>query len=225
MTTRERKQAKADRLRGWADKRETTANRTLNRISERYRGDHAFNTQPGHIPERARTIRQEDAAFTSFGKAADMTDRADGIERQLDRSIYSDDPDAIERLQEKIAKLEEKADRRKRINTAYRKDPEAMLAMGLDPSTIASMTDTMNKCPWMKSPLDTTHTRAEIRRCKKRITDLSSPIQRWRMLTVKYAGECDKCEKELDRGVPAFYCKTERLLRCRECFGTPVVAS
>ena len=60
---------RADRYDEWAAKREAVAGATLQTISDRYRGDHAFNTQPGYIPERARVIRREDRALESLGVA------------------------------------------------------------------------------------------------------------------------------------------------------------
>lgn len=57
MTYRERREARAERLRGWAEKREKAAEATF-KSHEIFRGDHAFNTQPGHIPERARVNRE-----------------------------------------------------------------------------------------------------------------------------------------------------------------------
>jgi len=120
-TYRERREAKADRLRGWADKRESESARTLDEIHDRYSGDHAFNFQPGHIPERARVIARQDRAFASLDKARDMTRRANGIDRQLRESIYDDDPDAVEQLEARIAALEAERDRIKRYNVSCRK--------------------------------------------------------------------------------------------------------
>ena len=50
-----------------------------------------------------------------------MTDRAAGIESQLDHAIYSDDPDAVDRLRERIASLEAERDRIKAYNASCRK--------------------------------------------------------------------------------------------------------
>ena len=119
MTYRERREAKAERLRGWAEKRTTQATAAL-ATGDKYRGDHAFNTQPGHIPERARLIARQDRAFESLKKAQGMNSRAAEIERQAEHAIYSDDPDAIERLTEKIAGLEADRERRKARNAAFR---------------------------------------------------------------------------------------------------------
>lgn len=120
MTTRERKEARAERFRGWAEKRQAQAAAVF-KAHEQYRGDTAFNTQPGHIPERARVIAREDRAYRSIEKAQGMASRAAGIEDQLDRSIYSDDEDAVERLRERIAGLEAERDRIKAYNASCRK--------------------------------------------------------------------------------------------------------
>jgi len=120
MTYRDRRQAKADRLRGWAAKREVSAKAVL-ASHETYRGDIAFATQPGYIPLRARVIAQDDRAYESLAKARQMADRADGIEAAAAHAIYSDDPDAIERLTERIASLEAERNRAKIANAAYRK--------------------------------------------------------------------------------------------------------
>lgn len=120
MTYRDRRAARAERLREWAEKREERARATL-ASHEVYRGDHAFNFQPGHIPQRARVIAQEDRAYDSLRKADRMTQRAAGIEAQLDRSIYSDDPDAIPALELRVRELEAKRERIKAYNASVRR--------------------------------------------------------------------------------------------------------
>lgn len=120
MTYRERREARAERLRGWADKRTTHASRQLESQPE-LRHDWAFITQPGHIPERARMNRRDDRAYESLDKAAAMRSRADSIEKAAEHAIYSDDPDAVERLREKLAGLEAQRDRITAYNAACRK--------------------------------------------------------------------------------------------------------
>lgn len=119
-TYRERREAKAARLHGWAEKREATAAAVL-AAHEIYRGDTAFNTQPGRIPLRSRVIAQDERAFESLRKAGRMAARADGIESQLAGSIYSDDADATEQLRARIASLEAERDRIKTYNATCRK--------------------------------------------------------------------------------------------------------
>lgn len=127
MTYRERRERKAEKLDEWAAKRESAVEAVF-RDHERYRGDHAFNFQPGHIPERARVIAREERAFASMDKAESMRSRAAGIEAQLATSIYDDDPDAIGQLQARIARLEAERDEAKAVNAAYRKEHKAELA-------------------------------------------------------------------------------------------------
>lgn len=134
MTYRERREARAERLRGWAEKRRQKA-AAVATLSDKFRGDYAFNTQPGHIPQRARLIAQEDRAFASLNKAHEMASRADEIERQADRAIYSDDHDAIEKLEARIADLEAQRDRVKLINAQIRKGP------GYEARIVPPMTD------------------------------------------------------------------------------------
>ena len=49
------------------------------------------------------------------------TAKADGLTHQLDRSIFSDDADAIEQIEARMAMNEAKRDRMKAINAAIRK--------------------------------------------------------------------------------------------------------
>lgn len=105
MTTRERRETRASRLREWAAKRETAAAAGL-AAEDPIRHDWAFVTQPGHIPERARMNARDDRRQESTAKAHEMRAKAANIEAAADRAIYSDDPDARERLERKIADLE-----------------------------------------------------------------------------------------------------------------------
>ena len=70
---------KADKYETWAENREQKSNAVLNHIRDRYRGDSAFNTQPGHIPERARAIRKEDKALESLNIAKGFRAKAQGL--------------------------------------------------------------------------------------------------------------------------------------------------
>jgi hypothetical protein len=127
MTYRDRREARVERLNGWAETREQRAAAVL-KAGEQYQGDTAFNTQPGHIPARARLIASEDRAYESQNKAARMRSRADGIEGQLANAIYEDDPDAIEQLCARIATLEAERDAAKAVNANWRKAHKAELA-------------------------------------------------------------------------------------------------
>lgn len=122
MTYRDRRTTKAARLEDWATKREGKAE-ALHEAGAAFRGDIAFITQPGHDMQRLRDKlnAKDERAYEHSKKASNFRDRAEGINRQLDQSIYSDDPDALERLQERIADLEAERARWKAYNASCRK--------------------------------------------------------------------------------------------------------
>lgn len=66
---------KADRYEEWAGKREAKAAQLQER-REYYRGDIAFWTQPGHIPERARIFKQMEKSWEHSSKAEEMRAKA-----------------------------------------------------------------------------------------------------------------------------------------------------
>ena len=134
MTYRDRREAKADRLRGWADSREAKAEATSAKV--RTIADMIPFGQPilvGHHSEKRarkdqdRIAKGMDATVEHSRKAADMRSRADNIESAAAGAIYSDDPDAIERLTEKLAKLEAQRQRVKTVNARYRKEHRLQL--------------------------------------------------------------------------------------------------
>lgn len=176
MTYRERRLAKAERLRGWAAKRESAASATLATDREKYRGDWAFNTQPGHIPERARVIARTDRALESLDKAGKMERRAAGIEAQLDRTIYDDDPDAIEALTAKAESLERKRDHMKAVNKAYKAgNGPALEALGTNLDILRSRLTREGISSWCRVPYpayELTNLGATIRNARKRIQDI-----------------------------------------------------
>lgn len=124
MTYRDRRAARAERLRGWAETRVERASAQLESYPE-IRHDYAFNTQPGHIPFRARMIASDDRAHESLRKAASMASRADSIDAAAERAIYSDDADAVEKLSARIASLEAERGRITAYNAVCRKAGKA----------------------------------------------------------------------------------------------------
>lgn len=132
MTTRERLERKLERRQEWAQGRRKKAAAGL-RFARQFTGDIAFNTQPGHIPLRARVIRAEDRAFANLDVAEHHDSKAAGLAAQLDRAIFSDDQNATAELEERIAANEAKRDRMKLVNRLYKKGDDAGLAeIGLD---------------------------------------------------------------------------------------------
>jgi Domain of unknown function (DUF3560) len=146
-TYRERRAERAERLREWAAKRAARSSGQFKRAHELISGIPLG--QPilvGHHSERRhrRTLERSDAAMRAgwedSNKAADMASRAENIEDAADRAIYLDDPDAIERLTAKIAKLEAQREARKAANVIVR-------SKRLDAATKIAQLAELLQCP------------------------------------------------------------------------------
>ena len=134
MTYRERREARAERLEGWADKRAEKADAGFARASD-MASVIPFG-QPilvGHHSERRdRNYRNRidgvaTRAIEDHRMAESMAGRAATIKSQLDEAIYDDDPDAIERLEERIAALEARRAQMTADNAAFRAEHRAEL--------------------------------------------------------------------------------------------------
>lgn len=179
-TRRERIESKIEKRREWAEGRRAKA-ATVARESERYRGDHAFNTQPGHIPERARLIRREERAFEDVKMAQHHEGRAAGLERQLETSVFSDDPDAIEALERKVAAAEKEQEQMKAANVAIRRNAKkgaeaqvaALVTLGLPASIAAKLIQPDFAGRVGFADYETKNNGANIRRMKGRIEEIT----------------------------------------------------
>jgi len=125
VTTRERREARAHQLRQWANKRAAKAEAGFQAVHNL--ADQIPLGQPilvGHHSEK-HARRDQDRIHNGMRRAVDnqdtakaMRQKAANIEAAAERAIYSDDPDAREQLERKIADLE---DQRAAI-TAYNAD-------------------------------------------------------------------------------------------------------
>jgi hypothetical protein len=134
MGYRERRLAKAERLREWSEKRARRSAAAFE--SARKVADSIPLGQPILVGHHSEKRHRRDVARIDNGmrkgveherKAHDMSYRAASIEHAADISIYSDDVDAIERLREKLADLEAQRERMTAANAAYRKAHRAEL--------------------------------------------------------------------------------------------------
>lgn len=187
MTRRDRLAAKAERRREWAGKAEA---RSGARFDAAHRLAHQIPFgQPilvGHHSERSarrdaeRIDRDMTKGVEEYRLAEHHRGAAAGLEAQLERSVFTDDPDAVERLEERIREKEEKAERYAAINKAWRKGgADAVRASGLASEALcATMAETMRLCPWLGVPLDTGGLRAAIRRDKERIEQVRTAQER-----------------------------------------------
>lgn len=180
MTRRERAIARLERRREWAAGRRDKANALWDR-GHRHSGDIAFNTQPGHIPERAREIRATERSFEHYSMAEHHESKAAGIEAQLSRTIFSDDANAIEALQAKIDAERATVEKMKAANKIVRKfkaNPEAGAAALVE----AGITTNPARAAQLFQPdfagrigfasYELTNRGANIRRMEKRIEEI-----------------------------------------------------
>ena len=161
MTYRERRQARADRLREWADKREAKSGAAFG-AAQTLAEAIPFG-QPilvGHHSEgrarrdRERIDRNMERGIEHARKADDMRERAENIDRAASRAIYSDDPDAADALMGKIERLEAQRARIVAYNASCRKarkaDPDSKhgdLSI-LDDGQKRDLLSLMQVCPY-----------------------------------------------------------------------------
>ena len=220
MTYRERQEAKAERLRGWAENREAKQQG----LSQAARADEATTGIPfgqpiliGHHSERRhrRAIERMDnamrASIDNSQKASSMRSRADSIEAAADHAIYSDDHDAIERLEEKIAGLEAKRERIKTRNAEFRKEHKAELkeltAYGRDQAMPHRSYELKN----LGGLISTSRKRLEQLKRQK-----ANPALADRTITARFSSSCEDCGAELEKGSTIRYSR-QNGARCHTC--------
>jgi hypothetical protein len=186
MTYRERKERRLARRLEWAESRKKKADASF-RAADAIASQIPLG-QPilvGHHSERHARRDQErirsgmDRGCENLKMSQHHGSIATEIERQLDKSIYSDDRDAADRLRERIAETERKAADHAAINRAWRKGGQAELAALTLPSGVKISEKLAERCakvmadaPWLNAPLDIGHLRASIRQDKKRLAEL-----------------------------------------------------
>lgn len=175
MTYRDRRLDRAERLREWASKREVKGAAQLKEADAKaslipfgqptMTDHHSYKRDTNY---RAGIRSGFSRGVENLDKASDMRARAANITEAADNAIYSDDPDAVQRLAERIASLEAKREQYKAENAAYRNaHPE-----------IRTMT------PWEKDQVlprpsySAKNLSADINRNKKRLALLQAKAER-----------------------------------------------
>lgn len=181
-TKRERIQRRVEQRREWAGSARRRGNAKLG-AADQLAGMIPMG-QPilvGHHSEgrarrdQARIQHNTRAGLDELTKAKDHSSTADELERQLDRSIYSDDPDAPEALQARVAALETAHERMKATNTAYkRRDAQKLAELGAP--TLESLDASLAEAySWCKAPFPgyaLSNSSANIRRLRLRLQDV-----------------------------------------------------
>ncbi len=183
MTRRERMEQRATKREEWAQKREASARAAFD--TAHTMGEAIPFGQPilvGHHSEkrdrnyRARIGAKITRGVTDTRMAEHHAKKAQGIARQLDHSVFSDDADAIERLRDRIAVREAERDRIKAFNASCRKgSPDESILTERERADIAT---TRRVVPYQLSTgggfprYVLTNIGAAIRKDKERIADI-----------------------------------------------------
>jgi hypothetical protein len=232
-TYRERREARAARLRQWADGNADKADAAL--ADAEQRASVIPFGQPilvGHHSEgrdrryREGIGRKMDQGVQLGRKADDQARRADEIERQARLAIYDDDPDACERLADKIAQLEDQRMRIKAYNASCRKAnrtgnaPDASLLTEAQQRELLTLTRIGHLGKGGTFPAYVAgNLTGNIGRLRKRLANLqaagSGPERR---KPNRYPGTCEQCGDHVaaDAGVVVKQGRQPWLLFCAE---------
>lgn len=135
----------------------------------------------GHHSEH-RHRRAIERADKAMRKSVEETQRAETLRARADAvgkgGISSDDPDALAKLRAKLADLQVANSNMKGWNAQFRRakgDLSGKVAAMSAPDTVkAEILTSMSRMPHLSQPFSTANTAAEIRRLKRRITELEA---------------------------------------------------
>lgn len=220
MTYRERREARAQRLRDQAATRQAKQAGLDRAADPSEKATGIPLGQPilvGHHSERRhrkaveRLDRAMGASVENAQTAARMSARADEIDRQADAAIYDDDPDALDRLRDKLQACEARRDRMKARNAEYRREHRAELkAMGAYERGQA--------VPFPSYAIS--NLGGVISATRKRIARLEAVAERGergRPMLARRAGDCRRCPHGIEPGQPILWYRIAGEAQHQEC--------
>lgn len=178
----ERKQARIDRYRERAEQaRQESRELSQESISMLERIPPGQPILVGHHSERGhrklleRSDRKMEQSIAASEKAAYYEHKAEAAERNT--AIFSDDPEALTKLNKKLESLQVAQTRMKQINAYYRKHGTCQGFHGLSDEQAEKLDDRVrNGYSWEKAPYPAyalSNNNQEIRRLKERIKQLT----------------------------------------------------
>lgn len=176
-----RRQARIDRLRaaeGRARERsDAEYKRSHDLVKDIPLGQPNIIGRPGLPNLRAKSMRAMDRSLEQDRKAEYYAGRAEAAENNT--AISSDDPDAIEKLEAKIAELESQQQRMKAINKYYRKHKTCVGFEGLSDKE-AKKLDKQKEAgyPWETAPYPS----YELSSVNRKIKDAKARIEKLRKI-------------------------------------------
>ncbi|MEM6260519.1 MAG: DUF3560 domain-containing protein [Planctomycetota bacterium] len=142
MTRRERLERKLQKRQEWARGRLANSSSSLDAALAVPLPPGGEPIKVGHHSERGHrnALAKADSLMRKSIEHGDMAAhherKAEGLAEQLGSSIYSDDADAIEQLESRIAEREEERDRRKAANRIIRSAPKGQRTADKDAKLI-----------------------------------------------------------------------------------------
>ncbi|HET6417260.1 MAG TPA: DUF3560 domain-containing protein [Polyangiales bacterium] len=194
MTRRERLERKLEKREDWATTRDRKSDAAF--AASRKLANSIPLGQPilvGHHSEKRarRDVERIRSGMSAGVEHASMADhhrsKAGGLSAQLEGSIFSDDPDALDALAERVAELEAKRDNMKRLNASYRKCKRDLGAFceaeGFDAEKRQRLEEARAMWPYSKAwvPFESyqlSNLGANIRRLKSRAVDVANRQRR-----------------------------------------------
>ncbi len=185
MTRRERLERKLEKRREWALGRRRKAEARFNAAHQATEGIPfgqpilvGHHSEKRHRAALARSDSNMRAGVESLHMAGHHESKAGGLEAQLDRSVFSDDDDAIEQLEARIKDHEAERDRMKLINAAhkrFKKNPAALDAADVTEAEKLLIRNYVPAYSWVPhpyAPYQFQNLGACIRRDKQRIEQI-----------------------------------------------------
>lgn len=188
MTRRERLERKLEKREQWAESARNQAAASHKKV------DDIFSVIPmgqpilvdhysarGHINAIKKADKAMEKSYEATKRAEEHESKAEGLARQLETSIFSDDADAIEKLEAKIKNLEQLQEEMKEANKILRdkkttdeQKAEKLKALGLSDESIKQVMEPPAHAWWGKgfASFALSNNNAEIRRLKQRIEDI-----------------------------------------------------
>ncbi len=195
----ERKQMRIDRLYNAAEKAQNTSDAAWersNELSKRFSGGQPVIV--GHHSEKSARATQE-KMHNAMARSVEYSEKASYLRQKAEAAekntaISSDDPNCIEKLEEKLENLTARRERFKAINAAYKKNKTCKgvegisdeLALKLDSEAKNNVFNNGKPIP----DFELTNLGARIRDVKKRLESLKT-IDEMPDETITYDGFCE----------------------------------
>lgn len=183
-TRRERLEARQARRKEWAEKRQAKSEQAREASNSVVLPPAGEPIKVGHHSERGhrRSLERANNLTRKSIDHADMArhheEKAEGIGRALATSIYSDDADAIEKLEAKIAGIRAAAEKMKAANKATRASAEYKALSAEDKRTVGYNLPGRGLEGFKLYTYEMTNLNANARRLEKRLAGLRRKAER-----------------------------------------------